>query len=140
MKYYKMIYGNGTHGLRVFMFVLSSFWLALIIMKLSGDLILELPSNPLVKFNFLAIGLLATICLAGLSFFIRGVEGGMLRFFALTIGGLSQGLIAIRFTSTYPPLDVVSLFSGLLGLWFVGGAFYVAKDKQQGGTGVIGEL
>lgn len=131
MNYYKLIYGNGTHNLRVFTLLISSVWGVLVVLSLSGSIELHLPDNPLVNFHLLGVMLVVTSCITGLSFFVKGVEGVMLRFFSLTTGALSQALLALRFSSVYPPLDVMSLMCTVTSLWLLGGAFYVNADVKR---------
>lgn len=145
MKYYRYIYGRGTHNLRVLNFMVSTVWLLLIVMNLSNDLPLSLPPYLLSTFNGLPVGtfnwlpvlLIGTICITGLSFTVHGFEGGVLRFMSLGLGALSQEFIALSFSTSYPPLDVTFLQSSFLAIWFLGGCFYIRKDRQMGGTGEL---
>lgn len=139
MKYYKLIYGNGTHSLRTFNLILAMMWITLIFLDLAGNLKINLPVSAIktvTHFHWLGITLLATVGLTALSFIIKNWEGVLIRFFALTLGGLSQALLAMRFSSVYPPLDTMSLVCAVFSVWLLGGAFYVAKDKQINGEAV----
>lgn len=139
MKYYKWIYGGGTHAVRVANLIISSMWLFLVILNISKDLQVDLPPFNYTDYNILGLCLLLSIFFTGLSFFIHGFEGGAFRFFSLTSGALSQFILTASYQATFPPFSTTVLFTSITGFWFLGGAFYIHKDRVMGGTGVFGD-
>lgn len=136
MKYLNFIYRNGTHSLRILNFVLCAMWLLLIVASLSGDLNLALPDNPRFNINWLGLLLVFSLTLTGLSFIVSGVEGVIFRFLSLVTGAGVQELIIERYFSTYPPLEVMTIFATMLAVWFLGGAFFICKDKDDKGDNI----
>lgn len=126
------LYGSDIRAVRVFNLAIHIIWGYLIITHLAGLAIIDLPDNIEPSFT-LILGLIFATTITTAFTFSEHCYKIKLKYISLTLGSLTQTLIAIKYITNYPPFEIMIIVCTLLALWFLGGAIYIkqANDKDR---------
>lgn len=131
------LYGSDIRAVRVFNLAIHVIWGYLIIAHLAGIAIIDLPNNIEPDFTII-LGLSFSIAITTAFTFIDHSFRLKLKYISLTLGSLTQTLIALKYVTNYPPFDIMVIVCSLLALWFLGGAIFI--KNTQGKENVVGEF
>lgn len=126
------LYGRDTRNVRIYNLGFHSIWFMLCVSHIFGVIEVDLPNTFEPRGTQLVWLLLACI----LSSFVSLIpehcckNRDLYKYLSLLLGALIEFIIAYKYVTIYPPLNLMVIVSTYLGFWFLGGALLVKQEKK----------
>ena len=131
MRILKYLYGVNTRNVRIYNLGFHSIWLVFCISHIYGIIKIDLPNTFEPKYNSLIWLMLACLVTSIASMPIsRCKNRDLYKYISLLLGALIEFIIAYKYVTIYPPLNLMVIVSTCLGFWFLGGALFVKQKKK----------
>lgn len=129
------VFGKDTRTAQWYNVILAILWVGIFIANIYCDVLVYLPYAVREIAGTVVVIYSLVILFALLAFRCTGRPKQMFKSFALLLGSLAQAIIANRYVTDYPPLDVALIISTGFSLLFVGAVIYIVLCE--GVDGVI---
>lgn len=124
-----VLYGKDSRSIRLLNFFIHLMWVYLLSIHLAGLAIIKLPSSTYEDFAYILILSITTV-ICTLFSFMNIVGKNKLKYISFTLGSCTQFILSAKYSSEYPPFDVMTIVTSLLALWFLVGALYIRHKER----------
>lgn len=121
------LFGRDTRPAQVINLTVSLFWVLALQLQSHNIMAIELPAPIILNSFVLSIGLGIAALFSILGLVTTGRPHQVFKSFGMTLGALTQAILANGYVTEFPPLDMQIVVCTGLSVWYLLAVFYIFK-------------